>query len=237
MSKDYEATTELAIVEPQRTHTPVEQILAPLDLSDYSQFLYDTNFGGVKGQDFTAEGIKTLGLNNGISTSDVRVEFLNDEKTEALFYCTATDRNGDTSSVVIQQNRNENGRDNPHWITKGCSRAIRNAIKARLPVQLFKTALRKAIAAGEAKQSAIVEAQQALSVAWSERNESLCNGDKRTFFDAAQEEYGDSADWDANTWQQVTDDLNTLAEWVVKDTKIATDPKSRQRYKGKAVQS
>ena len=184
--KNEQTTTEIAIVETERTPTPSEQILAPLDLSDYSQFLYDTIFGGVKGQDFTAEGIKTLGLNNGISTSDVRVEFLNDEKNEALFYCTATDRNGDTSDIVVKQKEKENGRINPNWIEKGCSRAIRNAIKARLPVQLFKTALRKAIAAGEAKQSAIVEAQQALSVAWSERDESLHNVDKRPFFDAEQ---------------------------------------------------
>ena len=234
--KNEQTTTEIAIVETERTPTPSEQILAPLDLSDYSQFLYDTIFGGVKGQDFTAEGIKTLGLNNGISTSDVRVEFLNDEKNEALFYCTATDRNGDTSDIVVKQKEKENGRINPNWIEKGCRRAIRNAIKARLPVQLFKTALRKAIAAGEAKQSAIVEAQQALSVAWSERDESLHNVDKRTFFDAEQAEYGDSADWDADTWQQVTDNLNNLAEWVAKDTPIATEPKPRQRDKGKAVQ-
>lgn len=64
MNNKHENTTELAIVETEHTPTPREQIPAPLDLSDYSQFLYDTNFGGVKGKDFTAEDIKTLGLNN-----------------------------------------------------------------------------------------------------------------------------------------------------------------------------
>ena len=206
-------STELVEV---KTHaiTPAERILAPLELSDYSQFLYDTNYGGKKGQDFTAEGIKTLGLNNGISTGDVRIEFLNDDKTEALFYCTSTDRNGDTSSVVIQQNQNENGRINPHWISKGCSRAIRNAIKARLPVQLFKTALRKAIDAGEAKQSAIVEAQRQLSVAWDERDESLCHIKKPSFYAAAQVEYSDADNWDSDTWQQIIIDLTEIADWV-----------------------
>ena len=125
-------------VEPTQAIVPVrEQILAPLTLEDMSVFLYETNFGGKKGTDFTFEGIKTLGINNGISTGDVRIEFLNDEKTEALFYCTATDRNGDTSSVVIQQNKVESGRENPNWVAKGCSRAIRNAIKARLPVPVI----------------------------------------------------------------------------------------------------
>lgn len=195
--------------------TPSAQILAPLELSDYSQFLYNTEYGGEKGQDFTYEGIKTLGLNNGISTGEVKIEFLDDEKTEALFYCTATDRNGDTSSVVIRQGETEYGRVNPNWIEKGCSRAIRNAIKARLPVQLFKTALQKAIAAGEAKQSAIIESQQELSVAWEERDESLCELEKRTFFDAAQQAYGESEYWDAETWKQVASDLNTLSDWVV----------------------
>ena len=206
-----------AIVEASASHvtTPAERILAPLSLADYSQFLYETNYGGVKGQDFTAEGIKTLGLNNGISTGDVRIEFINDEKTEALFHCTATDRNNDTSSVVIQQNQKENGRINPHWISKGCSRAIRNAIKARLPVQLFKMALKKAIAAGEAKQSAIVEAQRQLSVAWAERDETIHESiHKKDFYKAAQAEYGDADDWNAETWQQIIIDLTTLADWV-----------------------
>ena len=206
-------STELVEVKAHAI-TPAERILAPLELSDYSQFLYDTNYGGKKGQDFTAEGIKTLGLNNGISTGDVRIEFLNDDKTEALFYCTSTDRNGDTSSVVIQQNQNENGRINPHWISKGCSRAIRNAIKARLPVQLFKTALRKAIDAGEAKQSAIVEAQRQLSVAWDERDESLCHIKKPSFYAAAQVEYSDADNWDSDTWQQIIIDLTEIADWV-----------------------
>ena len=208
-------TAELVEVQAESTLlTPTEQILAPLTLEDYSQFLYETSYGGKKGQDFTFEGVKTLGLNNGISTSDVRIEFLDDSKTDALFYCRATDRNGDTSDVVVRQKETENGRANPNWIEKGCSRAIRNAIKARLPVQLFKSALQRAIAAGEAKQSAIVDAQKALGVAWTERDESLCNIDKRTFFKAAQVEYGESEYWDADTWQQLLTDLTPLADWV-----------------------
>ena len=216
-------STDLTVIDTEASAvpTPSERILAPLTLADYSQFLYDTNYGGKKGQDFTAEGIKTLGLNNGISTGDVRIEFLNDEKTEALFYCSSTDRNGDTFSVVIQQNQNENGRINPHWISKGCARSIRNAIKARLPVQLFKTALKKAIDAGEAKQSAIVEAQHALGVAWSERDESLCHIKKQTFYTAAQNEYGDSEDWDDETWKQIIIDLKEMADWVKATTRGA----------------
>ena len=194
--------------------TPSERILAPLELSDYSQFFYDTNYGGKAGKDFTAEGIKTIGLQNGISTGEVRIEFLDDAKTEALFYCTATDRNGNTSERVVKQTECENGRRNPHWIEKGIARAERNSIKSRLPVQLFKTALQKAIAAGEAKQSAIVEAQQALSVAWIERDESLCHINKPALYKAAQVEYGESEYWDAETWMQIVDDLKTLAEWV-----------------------
>ena len=196
------------------TLTPSERILAPLELSDYSQFLYATNYGGKPGQDFTVEGIKTLGLHNGISTGDVRVEFLNDEKSEALFYCTATDRDGNTSERVVKQTEIENGRVNPHWVEKGIARAERNAIKARLPIQLFKTALQKAIAQGEAKQSAIVEAQKKLGIAWAERDDSLGNIDKSTFYRAAQAKYGNAEYWDADTWHQVIDDLTKLADWV-----------------------
>ena len=199
-------STALVEVEAEVTHlTPPERILAPLELSEY---------GGKKGQDFTAEGIKTLGLNSGISTGKVRVEFLNNEKTEALFYCVATDRNGDTSERVVKQCEKENGRINPNWIEKGIARAERNAIKARLPIQLFKTALQKAIRDGEAQQSAIIEAQRQLGVTRASRDESLGNVDKSTFYRAAQVEYGESDQWDAETWYQVIDDLKNLADWV-----------------------
>ena len=211
-----EESTELVEVEAveHMPITPSEKILAPLQLADLYDFLYDTNYGGQKGQDFTAEGIKTIGLQNGISTGDVRVEFINSEKTEALFYCVATDAIGNTSERVVKQCETENGRVNPHWIEKGVARAERNAIKARLPVQLFKTALQKAIEAGQAKQSAIVEAQKALGVAWCERDKRLGEVDKKTFYQAAQVEYGDSEHWDADAWYQVIDDLKNLAEWV-----------------------
>ena len=192
---------EIIDIEPTGALVPVrEQILAPLALEDMSVFLYETNFGGKKGQDFTFEGIKTLGLNNGISTGDVRIEFLNDEKTEALFYCTATDRNGDTSGVVVQQNKKENGRENPHWISKGCSRAIRNAIKARLPVQLLKTALQKAITAGKAHESSIIQAQKACGQAYTENAETL-GMSKKQAFSIAVEAFGDSDFWEVSEWE------------------------------------
>ena len=69
-------STDLTVIDTEASAvpTPSERILAPLTLADYSQFLHETNFGGKKGQDFTFEGIKTLGLNNGISTGEVRIK-------------------------------------------------------------------------------------------------------------------------------------------------------------------
>ena len=145
-------------------------------------------------------------MNNGISTGDVRIEFLNDEKTEALFYCTATDRNGDTSGVVVQQNKKENGRENPNWVAKGCSRAIRNAIKARLPVQLLKTALQKAIATGQAKESAIVQAQKACGHAYAENADAL-GMTKKQAFSVAVESFGDSDFWEVSEWETLRNAL------------------------------
>lgn len=220
-NKQTKETTALVEVEAEATPlTPSQQILAPIGIADYSQFLYSTNYGGKPGQDFTAEGIKTIGLQNGISTGDVRIKFLNDQKTKALFYCVATDRDGNTSERVVKQTEKENGRVNPHWVEKGCARAERNAIKAHLPIQLFKTALQKAIAAGEAKQSAIVEAQRALGTAFAERDESLCHISKKQFYAAAQAEYGEADQWDADTWHQVINDLAKLTDWV----KAITNP-------------
>lgn len=37
---------------------------------------------------------------------------------------------------------------------------------------------------------------------------------KKTFLTAAQNEYGDSDEWDKTTWQQGLTDLTTLADWV-----------------------
>ena len=55
MSEHHEQSTDLVETETEVIETtPSEQILAPLELSDYSQFLYETNYGGVKGKDFTA---------------------------------------------------------------------------------------------------------------------------------------------------------------------------------------
>ena len=155
---------EIIDIEPTGALVPVrEQILAPLALEDMSVFLYETNFGGKKGQDFTFEGIKTLGLNNGISTGDVRIEFLNDEKTEALFYCTATDRNGDTSGVVVQQNK-------------------------------------KAITAGKAHESSIIQAQKACGQAYTENAETL-GMSKKQAFSIAVEAFGDSDFWEVSEWE------------------------------------
>ena len=75
-------------------------------------------------------------------------------------------------------------------------------------------ALKKAIADGEAKQSAIVETQRKLSVAGAERDQSLHCVHKKAFFVAAQQEYGESDEWDEHTWQQVLTDLTPLADWV-----------------------
>ena len=62
--------------------------------------------------------------------------------------------------------------------------------------------------------TAIVEAQQALGVAFCERDESLGNINKRQFYAAAQAEYGDSEHWEVDTWLQIIDDLKNLADWV-----------------------
>ena len=50
---------EIIEVENTESLVPVrEQILAPLTLADYSQFLYETNFGGEKGAGLHLRGDK-----------------------------------------------------------------------------------------------------------------------------------------------------------------------------------
>lgn len=219
--EEHTGTEIVEVEDTQIVESPSQKMLSILDLSDLSQFLYKTNYGGKQGQEFTAEGVKTIGLQNGISTGKVKIEFLNDEKTEALFYCTATDQNGDTSERVVKQCEMENGRINPTWIEKGIARAERNAIKARLPIGLFKTALQKAITAGEAKESEIIKSQKELATVWDNRDDSLSTVKKSQFYKKAQEEYGESVNWEVDTWKQVTSDLSNLEPWVKELAEIA----------------
>lgn len=98
MQTENEQTTDLVDVDNLRPVTPAEQIIAPLNLSDSSQFLYSTNYGGTPGTDFTADGIKTIGLRDALSTGDVPIEFLNPEKTEVW--------DADTGSQIIDDLQN-----------------------------------------------------------------------------------------------------------------------------------
>ena len=82
------------------------------------------------------------------------------------------------------------------------------------PVQLLKTVLQKAIAAGEAKASAIIAAQRELGETGCNRDERLMDVEKRLFFNAAQQEYGAREDLDVNTWRQVCDALVKMSRWV-----------------------
>ena len=72
----------------------------------------------------------------------------------------------------------------------------------------------KAIAAGEAKASAIIAAQRELGETWCNRDERLMDVEKRLFFNAAQQAYGTRDDWDVNTWRQVCDALVKMSSWV-----------------------
>jgi len=134
-------------VVSKATLTP-RNLLEQIDLDDYKQFLYSFESRGETVTDLSAEGVKTLALQFGISTGEVDIEFLDEAKSEALFTCTATNmQTGQTATVKILQGRQEFGRSNRYWIEKGTTRVIRNAQKALLPVGLLKSALEKAIIA------------------------------------------------------------------------------------------
>jgi len=106
-------------------------ILDSIDPEDYKQFLIEYRFGGVAVTDLSAEGVKTLALQFGISTGEVDIEFLDEARTEALFTCTATNmQTGQTATVNIYQEKREFGRSNRYWIEMGTTRMIRNAQKA-----------------------------------------------------------------------------------------------------------
>jgi len=146
-----EHTTAMVVSDdsPIQNWTP-RNLLEQIDLDDYKQFLYSYESRGQTVTDLSAEGVKTLALQFGISTGDVEIDFLDDMRTEALFTCTATNmQTGQTATVNIYQEKREFGRSNRYWIEKGTTRVIRNAQKALLPVGLLKTALEKAIIASE----------------------------------------------------------------------------------------
>ena len=66
----------------------------------------------------------------------------------------------------------------------------------------------------EAKATHLTPSERILAPAWCERDETLGNIEKSTFYRAAQAEYGDAEQWNAETWTQVTADLQNCKEWV-----------------------
>jgi len=103
------ATTLINEVAVVTAGTP-RSILDSIDPEDYKQFLIEYRFGGVAVTDLSAEGVKTLALQFGISTGDVEIDFLDDMRTEALFTCTATNmQTGQTATVKILQEKREYG--------------------------------------------------------------------------------------------------------------------------------
>ncbi|MYK44199.1 MAG: hypothetical protein F4039_08960 [Gammaproteobacteria bacterium] len=170
-------------------------------IADYSQFLYSSN--GYT--DFNAEGIKTISLQFGISTGEIDIEFLNEEKTEALFRCAATNRQGDTASSCVYQSQTEYGKENRFWIEKGSTRARAKAQRELLPVALLKQELQRAITAGEAEKSNIIEAQRACTQAYENYNGELS---KREFIDAHADKIGlDMENWTAQEWKALSEEI------------------------------
>ena len=188
-------------------------ILQAIDIADYSQFLYNANMGGKAVTDFTSEGIKTIALQYGISTGEVSIKFLEGDSEAAIFSCTATNPHGQTASVNVWQSKFEKGRENRFWIEKGTTRAIRNAQKALLPVDLLKSALQKAIAKGEAEQGDIAAAQKRAGAAYKTRTEKQVAADtrgKRELLGAAEEAWGlANTEWDSELWHAFADALET----------------------------
>jgi len=74
--------------------------VAHTDMLNLETFTVESKGGTVT--DLSAEGVKTLALQFGISTGAVDIEFLDDARTEALFTCTATNmQTGQTATVKI----------------------------------------------------------------------------------------------------------------------------------------
>ena len=174
-------------------------IMESIDIAAYAQFLYNANIGGEERIGFNAEGIKTIALQYGISTGPVEVMFLNEDKTEAVFSCTATNiHTGQTASVNVSQSKISYGKESKFWIETGTSRAIRNSQKALLPVHLLKTALQKAIAKGEAEKSKIAEAQKKCTEAFKKYTGELS---KEQCLAVAENAFGMSyIQWDSELW-------------------------------------
>lgn len=195
-------------------------ILATIEIQDYSQFLTSYSVSGQLVTEFTAEGIKTIALQYGISTGDVEIQETRNG-SGAIFRCTATNTHtGQTASVNVYQSfTTATGKEDRFWVEKGTTRAIRNAQKALLPVGLLKIALQKAIQQGNAQQSDLIQAQRETTKVWQSIEADFFDigVSKREVFDAAQEWLGDAEMWDAETWRRFAVALkasaDALPEW------------------------
>ena len=211
---DQEIEEQIALgkaeTKPALLLTPEE-----LDTEVLRSYLTSWRQGGAEIVSFSARGIEHFSQLLGLSIVETKFEESSDGQS---FYITAVSENlqtGQRATGAISQPKviKRGGREtvDNDALSKGFTRAQRNAHQKLLPIEMLKTRVMQAVKQGSVQQPPLVTAQTACRGALRRVTPDL----KRLYgimpseaFDIAQAKMGPSEEWSETEWKQFADRLN-----------------------------
>ena len=200
----------LAVDRPKQALIVTPDELDPELLKPY---LTSWKQGGADIVSFSARGIEHLSQLLGLSIVETNFEETKDGKG---FYITAVSENLQTgqraTSVVEQSKANRRGSVDPDALSKGFTRAQRNAHSKLLPIEMLKRRVLEAVKEGSAPPP-LVQAQTECRT----QLRKVSQGLKEVYdlspaeaFEFAQTNLGSSEEWSEDEWKQFTAVLRNL---------------------------
>ena len=216
MSEIIEST---ALVPANESQGNPISLLGDINITDFSEYLYEFSQGGKTVVDLNAHGIRHLAMMLHVSIEETEVSETSDGKAW-LVKARATNVRFGTSyeSAVVQAKfyRPKRGETEPRAdhqaLEKALTRAQRNAMRGLIPTDMIKRLILKAVEEGKAKQSAIIQAKNKCRAEMKRQKESLesLGISPAEVYEYAVQVNGDPETWGEGTW----DELSTAVQDV-----------------------
>ena len=191
-------------------------LLGDIDITDFSEYLYEFSQGGKTVVDLNAHGVRHLAMMLHISIESTDVQETSDGKGWVVKAKAKNVRFGTCYESAVFQSKfygakrgDAEPRPDHQSLEKAMTRAQRNAIRGLIPTDMIKRLIQKAVAEGQAKQSAIIQAKDKCRTEMKRQKESL---ESHGISIAAVYEYTVQVKGDPETW--AAEDWNELAAAV-----------------------
>ena len=210
---------------PDRGPTVLLGILKK-DIKQYTQYLYPIkDQSGKRINDFDAHGIRKMCGDVGIGVVSNKVKETSDGKG---WYVTATAKciyTGRTNTAGVWQPkaiRKGSTEVEQHSLSKAFTRANRNAMKGMIPLKELVAYAESAIKKGEAQKSLIAKKIDEAKKVYAEFATVLNEHgiDRRKLYEEAQNQKGDTDDWEVREWQWFADSIKSWkTNWIIREIK------------------